>query len=1841
MTTTPETPSQSPLPAPSPASSSAARRALLERRLRRRATTTVTPRPEGTAPPLSYQQERVWFMEQFAPGTSQYNIPVPMRLAGELDLELLEAALQTLPVRHEALRMRFPADADGRPTVHVEPAVAVPLRFVAADDEAAAQVLIDEAATEPFDLAGGPLLRALLVRLADDDHRLLVTTHHIVGDGWSVDLLLRDLAAAYHALRAGTSDTLPDVPISYGDFAHWQRQTQTGTELERQLAFWSDRLTGVPALELPADRPRPATQAFDGDWHVIEVGAELTGAVNRFCRERNATLFMTLLAAYQVLLARHSGQDDFAVGSSSAGRSLAELENVVGMFVNMLPMRARLGDDPTFDELFERTRVGVLDAFDHAEVPFEQLVNALGVPRDVSRSPVFQAMFALQNYQMGRIAEAGSSDLRIAWLPMDLRATRFDIELHVIEIPDGLIVKFVYNTALFDEPTVASMATRFVTLLRSIVAAPATRVSELPMLDAAEQTLLVDVWNDTGAALEEGTTLHGLIEDQVARTPDAVAVTFEGSHLTYAELSGRADRVAHRLRELGVGPETLVGVYAERSAELVVALLGVLKAGAAYLPLDPEYPADRLAFMINDADAPVVLTQEHLRATLPATDATVLDLDRPGEWADRPAGAPRTPVTSGNAAYVIYTSGSTGKPKGVPNTHRGIVNRLRWMQRTYRLGDDDVVLQKTPAGFDVSVWEFFWPLLTGARLVLAKPGGHKDAAYLRELLISENVTTAHFVPSMLAVFLADDERAAADCTGLRRVICSGEELPVATAATFLAALPNCELHNLYGPTEAAIDVTSWHCTPEAVAGAVTLPIGAPITNMRLYVLDRHGAPAPIGVPGELHIGGVGVARGYHRRPALTAERFVPDPFGSDLGGRLYRTGDLARWRGDGNLEFLGRIDHQVKLRGLRIELGEIEMVLREREDVADAVVVVREDTPGDKRLVAYLTTPGGTDIDVAELRAALKQGLPDYMVPTAFVVMDALPLSPNGKLDRAALPAPQATRDATAELVEPETPTERMLAGIWTEVLGLEQIGVHDDFFDSGGHSLLATQVVARIRKASDGSGRPVGVMDLFQNRTIRELAVFIDAGADTAAGPQPLLYELTPKGGRRTLSYVCVPYGGGSAIVYQPLADALPAGHALYSVAIPGHDVGLTEEGLPFHELVDRIVAEVREKVDGPLVLYGHCGVGSAIAVGVARKLTEAGRDVEAVYIGAMFPFARLKGVIGAVRTRLERLRSNRESANWLKGMGVDTDALDPEQADRIIGNMRADSRAAEEYFTELLDRRPEPMSAPIISVVGSEDPITDYYAERYREWEFLTDTTGLVVLDRAGHFFLKHRAEELAEIVTNIHPAMARRETAEYGVAARGPDASWALHDTHYPAEPGQADDPPAVEPSNTRFLSVAVGQMVSVTGSALTGFAIPVWLFDRTGSVTDLGLLWALSLISGVAMLPIAGPLIDRFDRRRVMLAASGLSGLVQLCVTLLLWTGHLDLWVIYVMLPINSMAATYQRLAFQTAVPQLVPKRYLGHAVGLTQLTNGFAMLFAPLLGAGLYVTIGLSGILAIDMVSYLFAVAVLLVVRFPDTLGFRRREPLVTAIAEGLRYSWNLRGFRAMVVYFTVANVFLGPALVLTVPLTLSFGTVDQVAQVSVAEALGAVAGGVVMALWGGPRKRRMVGVFLGNLGMAVGCLVMGLRPSLPVVMAGVFFLGMTMTISQGIYVTLIQVKVPQRFHGRVFALNQAISWSTLPLGFAVLAPLATSLFTPLLRPDGALAGSVGAVIGTGDGRGMGLTYIVFALMMAAVTVGASGIRLLRRFDTEVPDSLPDDLIGMQERQRRLKGTIAS
>ncbi|MGE5827889.1 MAG: MFS transporter, partial [Micromonosporaceae bacterium] len=1054
------------------------------------------------------------------------------------------------------------------------------------------------------------------------------------------------------------------------------------------------------------------------------------------------------------------------------------------------------------------------------------------------------------------------------------------------------------------------------------------------------------------------------------------------------------------------------------------------------------------------------------------------------------------------------------------------------------------------------------------------------------------------------------------CRSLRRIVCSGEELPAEVARRCTEVLPWASLHNLYGPTEAAVDVTAWPCSPADLVGRWRVPIGAPISNTRVHILAADLREVPIGAVGHLHIGGVQVARGYHRRAALTAEKFIPDPFGP-AGARLYATGDLARWRADGQIEFLGRADGQVKLRGLRIELGEIEVVLRERPGIRDVAVAVQEVRPGDKRIVAYLVMD--EDPDAASLRAELRDRLPDYMVPAAFVRLAALPLSANGKLDRARLPRPEPAPAPATATVPPRTETERALAEIWCAVLGIDRVGIDDDFFALGGHSLLLTQVAARLRGLTESTGRRVGVMDLFQNPTIRALATLLGTAAD--AGPRRLLYELTPHLDTPDRTFVCVPYGGGSAVVYQAIATALPPHHALLSVAIPGHDVGLDEEPLDFDVLARRCADEVLERVRGPLVLYGHCGVGGALIVEMARLIEAAGRAVEAVYVGGVFPFAKPKDLLTRVHTWLEDLAANRNYTNWLKSMGVDMDELDAAQANRIIRNMRNDGKSAEAHFTALMATNPAKLRAPIISVVGERDPITDYYQERYREWGFLTDTVALVVLDEAGHFFLRYRAQDVVDIITTTHLNLPQE-----AVRPSGPRPRWWLDSV---AHLGNAVETVRVaEPTMRRFGAVSLGQLVSLTGTMLTAWAIPIWLYLATGSLLTIGISGVSVVVPILVATPIAGAVADRYDRRTVMLAAGSVAVLVELTFALLLIRGQPPVAAVYAMVLLLSFAGTFQRISFSAAIPQLVPKRFLGHANGVAQLINGAALLFVPLIAAALLAAIGLRGILFIDVASYAFALAVLALVRFPNRLGRKRRETFGQEVLGGLRIYWGNPGFRASILVHGFGNLLYAAPVLLVPPLVLAFGTTADVGRVAFAEGIGGLTGGLIVSVWGGPRLRRMVGNLLVIAASGVFVALTGLQANLALVLIGAFGTGLFLAIANGIYVTVIQVKMPQRYHGRVLSLNQTLTWSTLPLGFLVLVP-ASGLLEPLMAPGGALAGTLGQVIGTGPGRGLGLSFVLFGVLMTVNALLGLTIRRLRRLDLEMPDSLPDDLVGAQ------------
>ncbi|MFH8802243.1 amino acid adenylation domain-containing protein [Streptomyces sp. NPDC017936] len=1055
---------------------------------------TGIPRTDPAEPaPLSWTQERLWLEEQLRPGDAAYNMPVVLRLRGPLDAAALQRAVDTVLDRHSVLRTVFETAGDGTPRQRaVDLADARVLVRVTdlsdrPDPRAAAVAAAMDSVKEPFDPARGPLLRVALLRIADGDHVLALTVHHIVFDGWSFGVLLRELSAAY------TGGELPRPELQFADVARWERAELDGPALDRLVDWWRGHLDGVPrVLELPTDRPRPAVSAHRGARRRLTVDAATAAALRELAREHGSTLFMVLLAAYGVVLSRWSGQERLLVGTPVANRPRAEFEDLPGCFLNTLPLRVDLHGDPDFGTLLGRVRDTALEAFAHQRVPFGRLVTGLAPERDLSRSPLVQVLFALQNVELGTLDVPGVTG---EYVDVSAANSQFDLNLRMIDTGRELVGWLDHDVELFDEATVERFVEHFTNVLTAVAADPAAVVPLVDPLGADERARLLDVWNDTRVDWPDGDTLTGLLAEAAGRHADAVAVRFAGRELTYAELHRRANRLAHRLRELGVGPDTVVGVHLERSAELMVALLAVLKAGGAYLPLDTGYPHERLAFMLADAGAPVLLTHPGGGAELAADGLTVVAVDEhAGDG--RPDTAPEPAAGPGHLAYVIYTSGSTGRPKGVQVPHRGIVNRLRWMQDAYGLTGADTVLQKTPISFDVSVWELFWPLLTGARMVLAAPGGHRDPGHIADLVRDERVTVCHFVPPMLDTFLGAGR--AGDCGALRLVVCSGEALPADLARRFHRALPQAALENLYGPTEASVDVTRWSCRPDRTGPA--LPIGAPIANTRTYVLDARLQPAPIGVPGELYLGGVQLARGYGGRPGLTADRFVPDPFGPP-GARLYRTGDVARWNAEGHIEYLGRSDHQVKVRGFRIELGEIEAALLALDGVGQAVTVVREDRPGDRRLVAYLTADpaAGSAPPVGALRSALAERLPEHMVPGAFVVLDALPLSPNGKVDRKALPVPDRTGGTTVPFTAPATAGEELLAGLWTQVLGLERVGTRDDFFEIGGDSMHAVRIVGLARDA----GHEIPLQQLFTSRTVEALARWLADRTDSGPARQ------------------------------------------------------------------------------------------------------------------------------------------------------------------------------------------------------------------------------------------------------------------------------------------------------------------------------------------------------------------------------------------------------------------------------------------------------------------------------------------------------------------------------------------------------------------------------------------------------------------------------------------------------------------------------------------------------------------------------------------------------------------
>ena len=1135
--------------------------------------------------PLSFPQQRLWFLYQMEPSSAAYNMPLAFRLSGELKVDALQWSLDEIVSRHEILRTTFDM-LDQQPVQLVSGAGTLPLIVTDLSAipppvrEAEAEMFMSEETERPFDLARGPLIRANLMRLSADEHVLLVTMHHIISDGWSQTILLNELGALYEAAIAGRPLPLPELSIQYGDFAEWQREWLQGELLDQQLEYWRQHLAGAPpSLELPTDRPRPAVQSFNGDRESFVLSRDLSARLSELSRREDTTLFMTLLAAFYVLLNRYTGEIDIVLGTPVANRRRQELESLIGFFVNTLALRVNLSGDPSFRELLAQVREVSLGAFAHEDLPFEMVVEEVCSIRDLSRNPLFQVMFALQN-----MPDAASLSIGLDITAVDVKTTRaqFDLTLDVTEFDGQLHASFIYNTDLFDALTIQLIAAHFKVLLAGIVAGPGQAIGALPLLTATELRQLLVEWNDTGKELTGEVCIHRLFEQQAERVPHAIAVVFEDRQMTYDELNRRANQLAHGLLAAGVGPESFVGLMLERSPEMIVALLGILKSGAAYVPLDPAFPPARLAYMIDDAHVGILVTDQRSRLS-PRVRVVAIDDD---EISNQPDHNPRTHVSGDNAIYAIYTSGSTGAPKGVVAIHRAVCNVVAAFAESFGVRPESCVLQFASLGFDASVEEIFTALTTGARLCLVSRETMLSGRRLVEYCEERKVTVATLPPSMLAVLKPEDWPA------LESVISAGERCPAEVAARWSRGR---RFINGYGPTEATIGCVFYESNGTHTGEP---PIGRPISNIQIYLLDQRLNPVPLGAAGEMYIGGIGVARGYLGRADLTAERFIPDPFSSEPGARLYRTGDLTRYLPDGNIRFLGRRDEQFKIRGLRIEPGEIEATLKQHAAIVSAAVVTDED----RRLVAYVVTKPGVAVTRDELRAFARERLPDYMTPR-FVPMDTLPLTPTGKVDRNALRSRtrmQPERDD--ERIGPRDLLESQLARIWEELLHVKP-GVHDDFFELGGHSLLLVSLLARVEQVT---GQKLEVASVFRAPTIELLASLLRReGASSTSAP---LVAIQPKGSSTPLFFAHP--AGGSVAAYFALARALGTERPFYALDGTQRE----SERREIESLAASYVDAIRSvQPHGPYLLGGW-STGGVVAFEMARQLRALNEEVALV---------------------------------------------------------------------------------------------------------------------------------------------------------------------------------------------------------------------------------------------------------------------------------------------------------------------------------------------------------------------------------------------------------------------------------------------------------------------------------------------------------------------------------------------------------------------------------------------------------------------------------------------------
>jgi amino acid adenylation domain-containing protein len=1750
--------------------------------------------------PMSFAQRRLYFLQRLAPDSPAYNVVQAVRAGGQLDVDALRAALAAVVARHEVLRTRCsPGDAEPVLVLAEETGPTIEVVDLAREGAPAslggARDLFARLAERPFDLEAEPPLRATLARLDEDDHALLLVAHHIAADAWSCRLLLRELFRGYAGAVAGGVPGPAPAAIQYADFAAWQSSVLPTERSRAHLAYWRERLAGMPpVLELPLERPRPPVRSDRGAEIHLDLGAEARARLHAAARTVAVTPFAVLLTAFGYVLHRHCATEDVVVGTPVAGRDRVEVEELIGCFINTVVLRLDYSEAPTRRDLVRRVWERTLEDLEHQSLPFEHLVAELNPERDLGIGQLVQVLF---NYYAAPDLRERVPGLEIEPIAVDRARAKFDLTCEVVDSADSIRVTLSYARELLEPEQVARLGEHLLAVLDALLTdldAPAATLPAVPPGDTARRPAA------PGAAtspVRGDVHALGRFEAQARAHPHRTAVRCPGGAIGYRDLDRRANRLAWYLRDRSLGPHRVALLF-ERSIDSVVAMLAALKAGLAYVPLDPVMPAGHVADVLRASGAELLLTHaavdgSEVAAVAPASVDVVRMEDIGPDLARCAAVSPGRRAGADEAMYVLFTSGSTGRPKGVVVEHRHFTRYLTSVLHRLAVPQGLSFAIVSTFAADLGLTNIFGALTTGGTLHVLPYEWAADpdrfAAYFRR----HRIDFMKLVPSHLQAVA--EAGLLGDVVPARYLVLAGEACSWDLVEAVRSARPACAIWNHYGPTETTVSVLAYEVPPEPPSPrGATVPLGFPLDHVRAHVVDRHLRPVPMGAAGELLIAGDSVARGYLAPDDASGARFVRDPFSADPDARAYRSGDRVRVRSDGTVEFLGRLDRQVKIRGYRVEPAHVEAVLRRHPAVADVTVAVRDDRDGRQTLVAYyMRDPGAGDgSDAPALGEFARTAMPPYMAPAAYVELDRMPLTPNGKIDWRALPEPDPRTPRDRPLAPPRDARDARVADIWREVLGLDQVGIDDDFFESGGDSFSAMRVARAI-------GDGVRVVSIFQHPTIRRLVDSLGQ-RDQRGGCLCRLPGRADAAAAVTATVVAVPFGGGTAAAYGELARALPAGFPLFALELPGHDAGDPDPALePFETIASRCVEEIRRTVAGPVVVYGHC-VGAALAFDIARRLEADGAEVVGVVAGGAFPAPRLPGRLFDLWARLmpsDRWRSDRLYRELLRSMGGLTDAL-PSFSLRAV---RHDARESEELYSRLCHDRTHRRTLHALTVVGERDRITEFHQERYREWNILCADTALAVIPDAGHYFLKHQAEQLAGAIVR----WTEGRLAPEPVAA---EASAAVPDTNLGG-----------------FALVTLGQLVSLVGSRALAFALGIWVYLQTGSATQFSLILVTALLPGLLALPFAGAAADRWDRRLLMIAGelANAAGAGLCLVTFA--TGSLQLWHIYVAASLASIGASFQQPAYLAAVAQLVPKQYLARTNGILQTVVALSQVAGPLLGGALIVLAGPGGAMLVALVTVLVALLTLSVVRFPDLLFRTREETIWREIGGGLRYIARRGPLVAMIVFFLGYNLLLGFALALIPPMVLAFGSPATLSLATMIGAVGGVAGGVAMALWGGFARRAtgMVGfVALTGVGMAVAAAWPA--PALP--MLGIAAIMASVALINGHWQTMIQVKVGMELQGRILATNRMIANLTEPLGYVGAGWLADRLFEPAMAGGGWLRQALGGLLGPGHGRGMALMIAVLGVAQVALAVTGLRWRTLRRMEDALPDAIPGAVV---------------